>query len=186
MELKDIMAITGQPGLYQYLSQGRNGIIVEGIDDKKRIFVPATAKISSLSDIAIFTEKEEVSLKEVFKKIRTKENGGPAISHKVEDAELKKYFEAVLPDYDREKVYVSDIKKVFNWYNVLQKNNQLAILDVEEKEEDKPAEDLLKKEQKHIEKPMQAKVKETKPRNQGAKQTGAVKKTGQSSSKKGS
>jgi len=134
MELKDIMAISGHSGLFKFISQGRHGIIVESLVDGKRNNVSASAKVSALSDIAIFTNDAEVPLKEVLKKIREAENGAQAISHKSDDKELKKYFEKVLPDYDRERVYASDIKKVINWYNQLQSLNVLDILDVEEKQ----------------------------------------------------
>ena len=134
MELKDIMAISGHSGLFKFISQGRHGIIVESLVDGKRNNVSASAKVSALSDISIFTNDAEVPLKEVLKKIREAENGAQAISHKSDDKELKKYFEKVLPDYDRERVYASDIKKVINWYNQLQSLNVLDILDVEEKQ----------------------------------------------------
>ena len=134
MELKDIMAISGHSGLFKFISQGRHGIIVESLIDGKRNNVSASAKVSALSDIAIFTNDAEVPLKDVFKKIREAENGAQAISHKSDDKELKKYFEKILPDYDRDRVYSSDIKKVINWYNQLQNLNVLDILDIEEKE----------------------------------------------------
>jgi hypothetical protein len=132
MELKDIMAISGHSGLFKFISQGRHGIIVESLSDAKRISISASAKVSSLTDIAIFTNDGEVAFKDVLKKIREAENGGPAINQKSEDKELKKYFEKILPDYDREKVYTSDIKKVIAWYNQLQSLNQLDIIDKEE------------------------------------------------------
>jgi hypothetical protein len=132
MELKDIMAISGHSGLFKFVSQGRHGIIVESLLDGKRASISASSKVSSLTDIAIFTNDGEVPFKDVLKKIRETENGGAAISHKSDDKELKKYFEKILPDYDRERVYTSDIKKVINWYNQLQSLNHLDILDKEE------------------------------------------------------
>ena len=132
MELKDIMAISGHSGLFKFISQGRHGIIVESLSDAKRISISASSKVSSLTDIAIFTNDGEVPFKEVLKKIRAAENSGPAISQKSEDKELKKYFEKILPEYDRERVYTSDIKKVIAWYNQLQSLNQLDIIDKEE------------------------------------------------------
>jgi len=134
MELKEIMAISGHSGLFKFISQGRHGIIVESLIDGKKNNVSASAKVSALSDIAIFTDEAEVPLKDVFKKIREVENGVQAISHKVDDKELRKYFEKILPTYDRDRVYASDIKKVINWYNQLQSMNMLEILDLEEKE----------------------------------------------------
>jgi len=117
--LKDIMAISGHGGLYKFISQARNGIIVENIETKKRIQAFATMKVSSLEDIAIFTEDEEMKLEDVIKKIYDKEGGKPAIDYKSDPAKLKSYFAEILPEYDRERVYVSDIKKVVHWYNLL-------------------------------------------------------------------
>jgi len=119
MALKDILVITGQSGLFKYISQGRNSVIVESLIDNKRTTIPATAKISMLEDIAVFTENEDVPLREVLIKIQTKENGGAAIPHKSPDVELKKYFTEVLPEYDKDRVYVSDIRKMLQWYNLL-------------------------------------------------------------------
>lgn len=131
--LKDILSISGYGGLFKFISQGRVGIIVESFEDKKRMNASATAKISALEDIAIFTETEDKPLKDVFKLIFEKENGGVSINHKSSADELKKYFLEVLPDYDRDRVYVSDIKKVINWYNILQK---LELLNFEEEKVD--------------------------------------------------
>ncbi len=132
MALKDILVISGQGGLFKYVSQGRNNVIVENLVDHKRTTIPATAKISMLEDIAIFTENDDVPLREVFKKIQAKENSGPAIPHKSADAELKKYFAEVLPEYDKERVYLSDIRKVVMWYNLL---HELGINDFDAPEE---------------------------------------------------
>ena len=128
MALKDILVISGQSGLFKYISQGRNNVIIENLIDHKRTTIPASAKISMLDDIAVFTQNEDVSLCEVFKKIQEKENGGVAISHKSPDAELKKYFIEVLPDYDKDRVYLSDIRKVVMWYNLL---HELGVTDFE-------------------------------------------------------
>ena len=119
MTLKDILVISGQSGLFKYISKGRNNVIVESLNDQKRTFVPATAKISMLEDITIFTETGNVVLREVLKKIQEKENGGAAIPHKSPDVELKKYFAEVLPEYDKDRVYSSDIRKMVMWYNHL-------------------------------------------------------------------
>ena len=138
MALKDILVISGQGGLFKYISQGRNNVIVENLSDQKRTTIPATAKISMLEDIAIFTENDDVPLREVFKKIQEKENGGVAIPHKSADAELKKYFAEVLPEYDKDRVYLSDIRKVVMWYNLL---HELGITDFEAPEEAKAEEE---------------------------------------------
>jgi len=130
--LKDILSISGYGGLFKFISQGRVGIIVESLEDQKRMNANANAKISALEDIAIFTDIEDKPLKDVFKAIFDKENGEVSINHKSSADELKKYFETVLPDYDRDRVYVSDIKKVINWYNILHKFEMLNFDEVEE------------------------------------------------------
>lgn len=118
--LKGILAISGQPGLFKMLSEGKNGVIVESLLTGKKQTAFASAKMSTLEDIAIYTTSEDFPLKEVFRKIYELENGGPAIQSNAKPEELKKYFAKVLPDFDRERVYVSDIKKVITWYNLLQ------------------------------------------------------------------
>jgi hypothetical protein len=137
MNLKDILSISGYSGLYKYISQGRQGIIVESFEDKKRTCIYTTHKVTTLEDIAIYTSDKEVPLADIFKKIFEKENGGEAINHKASDEELKKYLAEILPDYDRERVYVSDIRKVVTWYNILHKNDLMKFDDEEEKEKEK-------------------------------------------------
>lgn len=126
------MSISGHSGLFRFIAQGRNGVIVEGLIDKKRMNASATARISALEDIAVYTEEKEVPLAEVFRVIFKKENEGPVAPNK-SDNDIKKYFAEILPDYDREKVYVSDMKKVISWYNILQSQNMIDL--VEEKKE---------------------------------------------------
>ena len=138
MELKDIMAISGKPGLFKFISQGRNAMIVENLENKARTSAFATDKISALEDIAIFTTAEEEPLKKIFQTIFELEKGGEAISHKSSSDELKNYFVKILPEYDKDRVYISDIKKLIQWYNIL---CRLELLDFsEEKEEDAGAE----------------------------------------------
>lgn len=157
MKLKDILAISGKPGLYKFISQGRNGIIVESFTDSKRMIVHSTTKVSALEDIAIYTEVEEVPLKDVFTKIYEKEGGKATIDHKSNNDDLKNLFEEILPDYDKDRVYASDIKKVVAWYNTLIGLDLLDPNDTDEEElqdasetkeekEDKPKAD--KKEEK--------------------------------------
>jgi hypothetical protein len=136
--LKDILAISGQPGLYKLVSSTKNGIIVENLETGKRMPAYAASKVSALNDIAIYTQQgEDNPLVNVLKSIREKENSGPAIDAKLDNAKLKSYFESIMPEYDKDRVYVSDIKKVIIWYNTLQKLNKLDILDTDpEKEED--------------------------------------------------
>jgi len=144
MILKDIMAISGEPGLFKFIAQGKNAIIVEHLETKKRSSAYGSAKVSSLEDIAIFTEKEDIPLGIVFNLIHEKENGGPTIDSKVGSDKLKSWFEGILPDYSKDKVYTSDIKKVAHWYNILHKLNLLVKEEPEALAEDlaeTPAED---------------------------------------------
>lgn len=126
MVLKDILSIAGKPGLFKYISQGRGGVIVESLLDGKRMLANSSQRVSSLEDIAMFTSTEEVPLAKVFDTIFAKENGGKSIEPKSSEKELVAYFDTILPDYDRDRVYVSDIKKVFAWYNLLHSKNLLV------------------------------------------------------------
>ncbi len=126
MVLKDIMAISGQPGLYRFIAQGKNAIIVEHLETKVRSSAFSSARVSSLEEISVFTETEDLALGKVFDKIHEKENGGPTIDYKSDPEQLKSWFEGILPDYNREKVYVSDIKKIAQWYNILHKLDLLV------------------------------------------------------------
>jgi hypothetical protein len=133
MILKDILAISGEPGLFKFIAQGKNAIIVEHLETKKRSSAYGSAKVSSLEDIAIFTEKEDMPLGKVFDLIYEKENGGPAIDSKADTAKLKSWFEEILPEYSKDKVYTSDIKKLAQWYNILH-NLKLLVKDEPEAE----------------------------------------------------
>jgi Domain of unknown function (DUF5606) len=126
MILKDILAISGEPGLFKFIAQGKNAIIVEHLETKKRSSAYGSAKVSSLEDIAIFTDKEDMPLGKVFDLIHEKENGGPAIDSKADAPKLKIWFEGILPEYSKDKVYTSDIKKVAQWYNILHNLNLLV------------------------------------------------------------
>ncbi len=119
MKLEKLIAISGKPGLYQIISQSKSGVIVESLTDKKRIPVNNLNNISTLNDIAIYTYEEEVPLKQVFLNIHEKEEGKKSIDAKSAKADLLEYFSAVLPEYDQERVYASNIKKVISWYNAL-------------------------------------------------------------------
>lgn len=142
MSLDKILSISGKPGLYQIVTQTRTGAVVESLIDKKRITVGAHSNISILSEIAIYTLTEEVPLKEVLKKIKEKEEGqATSISHKDGKDALEEFFFEVLPDYDEDRVYASDIKKVVQWYNLLQKNNLLDSLEEEKVEEKETSEE---------------------------------------------
>ena len=134
MKLKDYMSISGEHGLYKFIAQGRNAIIVEHLDTGKRTTAYGSARVSSLEDISIFTEGEDLPLGKVFDKIFEKENGGEAPDYKSDPEVLKSYFAEIIPDYDRERVYHSDIKKIMMWYNTLHKHN-LLVKEEPEKEE---------------------------------------------------
>lgn len=123
MGLDKILAISGKPGIYELKAQTRSGFVAESLLDGKRISVGLRHNVSILSEIAIYTLTEEVPLREIFEKIKIKENGGPTINHKVSKDELEEFFFNVIPDYDEDRVYPSDIKKVVQWYNILQKND---------------------------------------------------------------
>lgn len=134
MVLKDIIAISGEPGLFKFLAQGKNAIIVEHLETGKRTTAFSSARVSSLEDISIFTDNEDLPLGKVFDRIYEKENGGPTVDAKTSPENLKKYFEELVPDYSREKVYLSDIRKVFIWYNILHKKNMLIREEAEQNE----------------------------------------------------
>ncbi len=128
MGLDKILAIAGKPGLYKLVTQTRGGFVAESLIDNRKISVGIQQNVSVLSEIAIYTLTEEVPLREVLKKIETKENGKQtSISHKDGKDKLEEYFFEVLPDYDEDRVYASDIKKVVQWYNMLQKNDLLNL-----------------------------------------------------------
>ncbi len=135
--LKGLLAISGYSGLFKMVAESKNSIIVESLDTQKRIPVYSTSKVSALEDIAIYTEAGDVPLKDVFKSIHEKEEGGETLSPKSSGKDLKKYFEEVLPDFDKERVYVSDIKKVLLWYNILHEKELLDFSEEEDGEENK-------------------------------------------------
>lgn len=120
MNVEKILAIAGYPGLYALKVQTRSGFVAESLLDGKKITVGLRSNVSLLSEISIYTFSEEKPLVDILRAIAIKENEGPAISHKEDNAKLIAYFKEVLPDYDDERVYASDIKKVLNWYNILQ------------------------------------------------------------------
>lgn len=119
MEFKDILAISGMPGLYKYVAQSTRGIIVESLADGHRMNASATSRVSALSEISMFTEGEDIALADVFTRMYAYTEGKEVISPKESADKLKAYFAEVLPDYDRERVHVSDIKKAFSWFNIL-------------------------------------------------------------------
>ncbi|HLN21705.1 MAG TPA: DUF5606 domain-containing protein [Bacteroidales bacterium] len=165
MVLKDILAISGEQGLFRFLAQGKNAIIVEHLETGKRSSAHGTSKVSSLEDIAIFTETEDVPLSKVFDLIFDKENGGPAIDTKADNGKLAKWFGEVLPDYSKNKVYASDIRKIAQWYNILHKLNLLVKEAPEEAKEEEKSE---APEVKESEAPAE-KVKKASPKKKSSK-----------------
>jgi hypothetical protein len=141
MNLEKILSISGKPGLFALKVQTRTGFIAESLLDGKKITVGLKVNVSLLTEISIYTIDAEKPLSEVMRNIAIKEDNGPTISHKEDNAKLVAYFTEILPDYDSERVYPSDIKKVLNWYNILQSKGLVS------KEEPKieNAEEVLEK-----------------------------------------
>jgi hypothetical protein len=134
MSLDKILSIGGKPGLYKLLTQTRTGFVAESLLDGKKITVGFKSNVSVLSEIAIYTLEEEVPLREVFQNIQKKENGGKtSVGHKEDKLKLEEYFFEILPNYDEDRVYMSDIKKVVQWYNLLQEQ---GITDFDAKKEE--------------------------------------------------
>lgn len=119
MDLKEILSVSGKPGLFKTIAQTKTGVIIESLTDGKRIQAFASDKISSLGEISIFTTTEDMPLREVFRLIHEKNGDEQAPDTKADDKTLKAFFEAVVPDYDRERVYTSHIRKLVQWYNIL-------------------------------------------------------------------
>ncbi len=127
MNLTGIIAISGKPGLFKVIAQGKSNLIVESLEDGKRIPAYSTDRISALEDISVYTYEEDEVLSNVFESIHKKENGGVAPSHKEDKSTLENYLLEILPNYDQERVYFSDVKKIFQWYNLLHKSGNLII-----------------------------------------------------------
>lgn len=142
MELKEILAISGAPGLYKYVAQGKGGIIVESLADGRRTMVGGTTKVSALGDIAVFTRTSEVALGEVLQSAYDKHEGKPAaLPSKAAPEELQAFMSSVLPDYDTERVHNSDIRKIVQWYNALVGAGMTTFKTADENEAETPAEE---------------------------------------------
>lgn len=183
MNLTGIISISGKSGLYKVIAQAKNSVIVESLEDNKRVPAYATDRISALEDISIYTISEDKPLKEVYRSIFDKENGGAAPSHKESEKVLRAYLEEILPDYDRERVYLSDIKKMFQWYNLLHKSGNLIVEEkveevaapaTEEVVEEKPKKKAPAK--KAAEKPAAEKAEKKEKKEPAAKKAPAKKK----------
>jgi len=177
MNLKSIISITGKPGLYKVVSQTKNGLIVESIVDSKRMPVYSSEKVSTLSDISIYTYESDMPLVEIFENLYKKTAGKKAISHKSSQKELSDYLESVAKDYDQDRVYHSDLKKLFQWFNILV-DADLLKPDVKDDKKKEPVKKVKTPKKAAIKKPTHSK---------GAKKTSGAKGTPKASmpSKKG-
>jgi hypothetical protein len=143
MDLKDIISISGKSGLFSTVGKSKNNVIVESITDKKRFPIFNTNRISALSDISIYTYDEEVLLSDIYRKIYESNGGKATIDHSENPEKLRAKLEELVPNYDKEQVYNSDIKKLFQWYNLLHKTKKLK-LKKSEKEDSKTEKEILK------------------------------------------
>ena len=168
MDLSKIMTISGKSGLFQVVSQLKNAVLVESLIDKKRFPAFSHDRISTLEEISIFTYKEDILLKDVLKNIFEKEQGKPAPDAKSDDKTLKAYFLEILPDYDQDRVYVSDIRKVLSWYNQLLEHNLLDFTEEKEAKEESTKEPEEPREQEEKKEPEETK-KDEKPRKKKEK-----------------
>ncbi len=179
IDLTGIIAISGQSGLYKVVAQSKNGIIVEGLADKKRTSISSTAKVSSLEDISMFTTGEDKPVSEIMKSIFDKEKGGACLDSKADDKAVAAYFESVLPEYDKERVYTSNMKKLFTWYNGLQSTGNLKVKEASANK-DEATEKLVKAatEKKATVKKTATKDTTKAKTSTGVKKTAGVRKTG--------
>lgn len=173
MDLSGILSIAGQPGLFKMVSQMKSGLVVESLLDGKRMPAYTSQRILALEDISIYTDEGDVKLGEVFKLIFDKTKGKPAIDTKKASAkELSDYLASVLPDYDRDRVYNSDMKKLFQWYNLLLEKGLLKEKE-EEKKEDKKASDKKAAAPKSVK---EEKAETPKPKSEPKGKKGSTKK----------
>jgi hypothetical protein len=126
MNLEKILSISGKPGLFVLKVQTRTGFVAESLLDGKKVTVSLKSNVSLLSEISVYTYEGEKPLSEIMQNIANKENKGVALSHKEDNAKLSAYFREVLVDYDEDRVYPSDIKKILNWYNMLQERGMIV------------------------------------------------------------
>lgn len=169
MELKEIISITGRPGLFKVVAQGKNNVIVESIVDKKRFPAYASDRISTLGDISIYTTDEDAKLTDVLASFHDHYEGKACPSHKEELIVLEGLLEKILPNYDKERVYKSDLRKIFQWYNILIK----AGIKIKETAEKAKASDS---EQKAVKKAVKkAPPKKSAPKTKGGKPSSAKK-----------
>jgi hypothetical protein len=176
MDLSGIISVNGMPGLYKVVGQMKNGVIAESLIDKKRMPIHSHQQISSLEDISMFTTGDNKPVSDILQAIYDKEKGGKAIDHKADEKEIVKYFEGILPDYDKERVYVSNMRKLFSWYNLLQETGNLKMKESGDKSEDKTKVQHHDEAGKKFAKP--AAKENMKANSKGAKKVAGVRKTG--------
>lgn len=177
IDLTGIISISGQPGLYKIIAQSKNGIIVEGLSDKKRTNIYSSTKVSTLSDIGMYTTGEDKPIEEIITAIFEKEKGGACVSHKADDKEIETYFASILPDYDKERVYVSNMRKLFSWYTILQSTGNLK----EKEEKSESAEESKAVKTEKTKAPSKTSAKDTGKNvktSAGVKKAAGVRKTG--------
>ncbi len=159
MDLKDILAISGQPGLHKFVAQSSRGVIVESLADGKRQNIPPTARVSSMAEIAVFTSGEDKPLEKILQDMFREQDGKEAVSHKAPQEEIVAFFGKMVPDYDRERVHASDMKKIVSWYNTLLAKGLIDLEEPKSKEEvaEKEVEVPADKEKKAEKKPAEKK-----------------------------
>ena len=139
-DLKKILSVSGEHGLFAYVAQGRNGIIAESLGTKQRQLLGPSAKVSSLADISIYTDEADVSLREVLTAMAAKLEQGPAPDPKGDPKAIKAFFAEVVPDYDENRSYVSHMKKILGWYEELRQYASLEFVEEEEEKEEEKEE----------------------------------------------
>lgn len=180
MNLNDVISIPGESGLFKMLVRATNaGVVAESIVSKKRVFINPTTNVNVLTNIGIYTTGEEMPLKDIFQKIYERESGGPCISHKQPDAELITYFKLFCPDYDTEKVHTSIIRKVLQWYNLLQESGLMAaeekVMTEEEKTKQKNQQDFDSKKHTNLkDNNSSVKTSQSKVKAAGVRKTGVA------------
>jgi len=177
MNLEGIISISGMPGLYKVVGQMKNGVIAESLNDKKRSPIYSHQQISTLEDISMFTTGDNKPVSDIMKSIFEKEKGGACLDHKADEKQIVSYFESVLPDYDKERVHVSNMRKLFSWYNALQATGNLKV----KGEKDNSADEKTKVHAEEKTKKVAAKLKPDNAKiatSKGVKKTAGVRKTG--------
>jgi cobalamin biosynthesis protein CobT len=135
-DLSKVLSITGKPGLFKMVAQAKNGIIVESLIDGKRFQAFTHDKVSSLEEISVFTDTDDKPLRELLTAIKEKTNNGKAPDPKADNQSMKDFFESIMPDYDHDRVYVSHMKKIYAWYNLLHEKNMLDFIEKSEEAEE--------------------------------------------------